>query len=185
MGCCTTPTSPRSPSLVRPRSRSTSTRPATANGKRVQALGGAKNHMLVLPDADLDLVADSAVNARLRFGGRALHGDLGRRGASSPSPTSSSRRSPSGCRASRSGDGTARLRHGSAHHEGAPRPGRRATSTIAVQDGVDRGGRRSRREGGRRRERLLARPDPHRQRRAPAPTCTSTRSSDRCCRSCA
>ncbi|MCU1423184.1 MAG: CoA-acylating methylmalonate-semialdehyde dehydrogenase, partial [Microbacteriaceae bacterium] len=35
----------------------------SANGKRVQALGGAKNHMLVLPDADLDLVADSAVNA--------------------------------------------------------------------------------------------------------------------------
>ena len=36
---------------------------AAKNGKRVQALGGAKNHMLVLPDADLDLVADSAVNA--------------------------------------------------------------------------------------------------------------------------
>ena len=35
----------------------------TAHGKRVQALGGAKNHMLVLPDADLDLVADSAVSA--------------------------------------------------------------------------------------------------------------------------
>ncbi|RIJ08322.1 CoA-acylating methylmalonate-semialdehyde dehydrogenase [Clavibacter nebraskensis] len=35
----------------------------TKHGKRVQALGGAKNHMLVLPDADLDLVADSAVNA--------------------------------------------------------------------------------------------------------------------------
>ena len=35
----------------------------TRNGKRVQALGGAKNHMLVLPDADLDLTADSAVNA--------------------------------------------------------------------------------------------------------------------------
>ncbi|MEV6429676.1 CoA-acylating methylmalonate-semialdehyde dehydrogenase [Nocardia sp. NPDC051463] len=35
----------------------------TANGKRVQALGGAKNHMLVLPDADLDLTADAAVNA--------------------------------------------------------------------------------------------------------------------------
>ena len=33
------------------------------HAKRVQALGGAKNHMLVLPDADLDLVADSAVNA--------------------------------------------------------------------------------------------------------------------------
>ncbi|UYN83723.1 MAG: CoA-acylating methylmalonate-semialdehyde dehydrogenase [Microcella sp.] len=36
---------------------------ASKHGKRVQALGGAKNHMLVLPDADLDLVADSAVNA--------------------------------------------------------------------------------------------------------------------------
>ncbi len=35
----------------------------TATGKRVQALGGAKNHMLVLPDADLDLAADAAVNA--------------------------------------------------------------------------------------------------------------------------
>ncbi len=35
----------------------------SAHGKRVQALGGAKNHMLVLPDADLDLVADSAVSA--------------------------------------------------------------------------------------------------------------------------
>jgi malonate-semialdehyde dehydrogenase (acetylating)/methylmalonate-semialdehyde dehydrogenase len=36
---------------------------ASRNGKRVQSLGGAKNHMLVLPDADLDLVADQAVNA--------------------------------------------------------------------------------------------------------------------------
>ena len=35
----------------------------TRYGKRVQALGGAKNHMLVLPDADLDLAADAAVNA--------------------------------------------------------------------------------------------------------------------------
>lgn len=35
----------------------------TASGKRVQALGGAKNHMIVLPDADLDLAADAAINA--------------------------------------------------------------------------------------------------------------------------
>jgi malonate-semialdehyde dehydrogenase (acetylating)/methylmalonate-semialdehyde dehydrogenase len=35
----------------------------TRHGKRVQALGGAKNHMLVLPDADLDLAADQAINA--------------------------------------------------------------------------------------------------------------------------
>ena len=35
----------------------------TKNGKRVQALGGAKNHMLVLPDADLDMAADAVVSA--------------------------------------------------------------------------------------------------------------------------
>ncbi len=36
---------------------------AAANGKRVQALGGAKNHMVVLPDADIDAAADAAVSA--------------------------------------------------------------------------------------------------------------------------
>jgi malonate-semialdehyde dehydrogenase (acetylating)/methylmalonate-semialdehyde dehydrogenase len=35
----------------------------TKNGKRVQALGGAKNHMLVLPDADIAMAADAAVSA--------------------------------------------------------------------------------------------------------------------------
>ncbi len=35
----------------------------TRNGKRVQALGGAKNHMIVLPDADVDMAADAAVSA--------------------------------------------------------------------------------------------------------------------------
>jgi malonate-semialdehyde dehydrogenase (acetylating) / methylmalonate-semialdehyde dehydrogenase len=35
----------------------------TANGKRVQALGGAKNHMVVLPDADIQMAADAAVSA--------------------------------------------------------------------------------------------------------------------------
>jgi malonate-semialdehyde dehydrogenase (acetylating) / methylmalonate-semialdehyde dehydrogenase len=35
----------------------------TRNGKRVQALGGAKNHMVVLPDADVDQAADAAVSA--------------------------------------------------------------------------------------------------------------------------
>ena len=35
----------------------------TRNGKRVQALGGAKNHMLVLPDADVEMAADAAVSA--------------------------------------------------------------------------------------------------------------------------
>lgn len=36
---------------------------ATSNGKRVQALGGAKNHMVVLPDADLGMAADAVVSA--------------------------------------------------------------------------------------------------------------------------
>src|SRR5215218_4855216 len=36
---------------------------ATAAGKRCQALGGAKNHMIVLPDADVDMAADAAVSA--------------------------------------------------------------------------------------------------------------------------
>ena len=35
----------------------------TKHGKRVQALGGAKNHMVVLPDADMELAADAAVSA--------------------------------------------------------------------------------------------------------------------------
>ncbi|MBF6593462.1 MAG: CoA-acylating methylmalonate-semialdehyde dehydrogenase [Thermaceae bacterium] len=35
----------------------------TKNGKRVQALGGAKNHMMVLPDADIGMAADAAVSA--------------------------------------------------------------------------------------------------------------------------
>jgi len=42
---------------------------SSKHGKRVQALGGAKNHMLVLPDADLELVADSAINAGFGSGG--------------------------------------------------------------------------------------------------------------------
>ncbi len=36
---------------------------ATKHGKRCQALGGAKNHMIVLPDADIDMAADAAVSA--------------------------------------------------------------------------------------------------------------------------
>src|SRR3954465_3728312 len=42
---------------------------ATRHGKRCQALGGAKNHMIVLPDADLDMAADAAVSAAYGSGG--------------------------------------------------------------------------------------------------------------------
>ncbi len=41
----------------------------TRNGKRVQALGGAKNHMVVLPDADIGMAADAAVSAALGSAG--------------------------------------------------------------------------------------------------------------------
>jgi malonate-semialdehyde dehydrogenase (acetylating)/methylmalonate-semialdehyde dehydrogenase len=43
---------------------------ATRHGKRVQALGGAKNHMVVLPDADMELAADAAVNAAFGSAGQ-------------------------------------------------------------------------------------------------------------------
>ena len=66
---------------------------STKHGKRAQALGGAKNHMIVLPDADVDMAADAAVSA-------AYYGSAGggawRSRRSSPSATSrtaSSRRS--------------------------------------------------------------------------------------------
>ncbi len=52
-----------SPSSDRHRSPVQIDENGTRNGKRVQALGGAKNHMIVLPDADIDLAADSAVSA--------------------------------------------------------------------------------------------------------------------------
>ena len=58
-----TPTSRRSASSDRRRSLATSTKAATANGKRVQALGGAKNHMVIMPDADLDMAVNALMGA--------------------------------------------------------------------------------------------------------------------------
>ena len=49
-----------------------------AHGKRVQALGGAKNHLVVMPDADLDQCR-RADGRGLRLGRRTLHGDFGGR----------------------------------------------------------------------------------------------------------
>ena len=63
----------------------------TKHGKRVQALGGAKNHMIVLPDADIDMAADAAVSAGYGSPG-ALHGRLG------------ARRRRRRCRSARGGD---------------------------------------------------------------------------------
>ena len=58
---------------------STSTRRLAQHGKRVQALGGAKNHMVVMPDADPEHAAQALDGRGLWLGRRALHGDLGRR----------------------------------------------------------------------------------------------------------
>src|ERR1700723_3527781 len=44
-------------------------RTGTATGKRVQALGGAKNHMIIMPDADLDQAADALVGAAYGYAG--------------------------------------------------------------------------------------------------------------------
>ena len=49
----------------------------TAHNKRVQAFCGAKNHMIIMPDANMDQAADALMGAGLRLGRRALHGDLG------------------------------------------------------------------------------------------------------------
>ena len=78
----------------------------TAHGKRVQALGGAKNHMVVLPDADLDLAADAAVNAGFGSAGERCMAISRARRRRARSPTSSSRRSPSGSATIKTGDGT-------------------------------------------------------------------------------
>ena len=52
----------------------------TKNGKRVQALGGAKNHMVVLPDADIDMAADAAVSAGYGSAGERCMADRHGRG---------------------------------------------------------------------------------------------------------
>ena len=136
----------------------------TAYGKRVQALGGAKNHMLVLPDADLDLAADAAVNAGYGSAGErcmaisavvAVGIDRRRAGGQDRRPH---RGAPRRRR-------RARHRHGAAGHGSAPRQGGR----------LHRGrcGRRCRTGAGRtyggtgcRGRRLLARPDAVRPRHA-------------------
>ncbi|GMA85565.1 hypothetical protein GCM10025868_08150 [Angustibacter aerolatus] len=133
----------------------------TRNGKRVQALGGAKNHMVVLPDADLDLAADAAVNAGFGSAGERcmaisalvavepVADEPGRQDRRARGDAAHRRRPP-------------RLRHGPAGDEAAPRQGGR------VRRGRQRGGGRPRRRrpraGVRRRRRgLLARADAARQ----------------------
>ena len=74
-----TRTSPRCRSSAPPRSRKYIYETGTASGKRVQALGGAKNHAIVLPGRRYRLRQRPPRRRGLRLGRRAVHGDLGRR----------------------------------------------------------------------------------------------------------
>ncbi len=95
----------------------------TRNGKRVQALGGAKNHMVVLPDADIDMAADAAVSAAYGSAGERCMaisvlvavGALRRSRSSTPSRPA--------CRSCASAPARARERDGTTHHPRAPGQG--------------------------------------------------------------
>ena len=75
--CSPTPAWRPCPSSAARRWRAHVYETGTRQGKRVQALGGAKNHMVVLPDADLDGRGRRRGVGRIRIGRRAVHGHLG------------------------------------------------------------------------------------------------------------
>ena len=126
----------------------------TAHGKRVQALGGAKNHVVILPDADLDLAADAMVNAGFGSAGeRCMAISAWWRSARSPtswSPRSPNARHPQHRRRHR------RLRHGPAGHQ-AHRDKVASYVDAGEADGATDRRRRPPRRARRRRGRLLAR----------------------------
>ena len=64
---------------LHPGGQDTCSRPRIASGKRVQALGGANNHAIVMPDADLDFAAPQIVSGAFGVGRPALHGAARRR----------------------------------------------------------------------------------------------------------
>ena len=125
----------------------------TAHGKRVQALGGAKNHMLVLPDADLDMAADAVVSAAYGAAGERCMaisvavavGDVGRpagrrhRGAPAQAHRSATAPTPDTdmgplitARAPRQGRRLRRRGRRGRRHRGRRRPrGRRARATAS------------------------------------------------------
>ena len=150
----------------------------TANGKRVQALGGAKNHMLVLPDADLDAAADAAVSAGYGSAGErcmaisvvlaveSIADDAGRQ----------DRRADPG--------GQGRAGHRARQRDGSPDHGRAPGQGARVRGGSQPGGGDRRRRRARRcpLRGLLPEPEPAGPRQARHEGRTTTRSSGRCCR---
>ena len=138
----------------------------TRHGKRVQALGGAKNHMVVLPDADLDQAADALVGAGYGSAGERCMAISVAVAVGDRSPTSSLRSSPSGFARCQINDGSI------AGADMGPLVTADASRKVAgyIEDGVRTGadarGRRTRHARGRARERLLLGPDAVRSRAA-------------------
>ena len=129
----------------------------TAHGKRVQALGGAKNHALVLPDADVDMAADAVVSAAYGAAGErcmALSGGRRGRGRRRPAGRRHRRAAAQADHRRRSGGGH---RHGPPDQPRAPGPGRRLHRRGRA-GGRDR--RRRRPRGDRAAGRLLPRARP-------------------------
>ena len=181
--CSITRTSPPSRSSARRRSRATCTSAQPPSGKRVQALGGAKNHAVVMPDADLDYAADQLIAAGFGSAGQrcmaiSVAVAVGDAGDELVAKVAESARAQS-----RSGLGPG-LRNGSRRHGAGARPDRRATSTRGAATA-----RRSWSTGAsstRRQRRLLRRPDAASTTSRPTmSTSTPTRSSDRCSAWCA
>ena len=152
----------------------------TKHGKRVQALGGAKNHMIVLPDADMELAADAAVSAGYGSAGERCMAisvvvAVGNAADKLVPLMQGAHRQAQGRRRPRAGlgDGPARSTRRTATRSPA-------TSTRASREGATlvSDGRALTVAG--RDERLLPRPVPVRQREARACRSTRTRSSARC-----
>jgi malonate-semialdehyde dehydrogenase (acetylating)/methylmalonate-semialdehyde dehydrogenase len=118
----------------------------TSNGKRVQAFGGAKNHGIVMPDADLDQVVNDLTGAAFGSAGERCMAP-GRRSGRRQDRRCSARKADSGDR------GSARRRLD--RRRGALRPGRHAAAQ-ATDRAIYPDVRRRRRRTGRRRPRLQA-----------------------------
>ena len=138
----TTQRSPRSRSSARPRSRSTSTPGRRASRKRVQALGGAKNHAIVLPDADLEFASNHLAAAAFGSAGErcmAISAAVAVGPAGDALPRGPRRE---GARRARERRPRARRRDGPGRHRRGPRPHRRPD-----RHGRGAGRRRSRSTG--------------------------------------
>ena len=155
-------------------------------GKRVQALGGAKNHAVVLPDADLDFAADHLVAAAFGSAGQrcmAISAVVAVGAAADALVERSSRARPARSRSGRAATPASEM--GPVVTAAGPGPRSSASSTPARQQGATLVGRRPRprRRPATRTASSSARPCSTTS--PPTWTSTARRSSARCCRSCA